>query len=266
MRLALAGALLAAAFAAQADPSVAFVADVHGSATIEGDGRLGFLAELASGSRVLLGSGATATITFAATGAEFTLAGPGEFSIGANEIKAEKGAPPKRRSVATLSDTTVVARVSRGATASVRMRSLGTEAAALEYPLDTRIATLQPTMRIRGGADYTITIVDAAGKAVWSGPATAQGVKVATRLAPGARYGWSATSPRGTLGPASFETLPSDAIARVEKARASARTFPDRVMGALMLQELGATQDAREAWAGLARERPDLPELAAYAR
>jgi hypothetical protein len=266
MRFALAGALLAAAFAAQAASPVAFVADVRGSATIEGDGRLGFLAELASGTRVLLGSGATATITFATTGAEFTLAGPGEFSVGADEVKAEKGASPKRRSVAALPDPTVIAQASRGATASVRMRSLGTEGPALEYPLDTRIATLQPTMRIRGGADYAITIVDSAGKAVWTGPATAQGVKIPTRLSPGARYGWSATSPRGTLGPASFETLSSDAIARVEKARASARTFPDRVMGALMLQEMGATQDAREAWASLARERPDLPELAAYAR
>jgi hypothetical protein len=37
-------------------------------------------------------------------------------------------------------------------------------------------------------------------------------------------------------------------------------------MHAVLLQEIGATQDAREAWAGLARERPDLPELAVLAK
>jgi hypothetical protein len=35
---------------------------------------------------------------------------------------------------------------------------------------------------------------------------------------------------------------------------------------ALLLQDLGATQEARDAWNELSRERPDLPELAALAR
>ena len=44
------------------------------------------------------------------------------------------------------------------------------------------------------------------------------------------------------------------------------RPWPDRVMFALMLQDLGATQDARDSWARLALEREDLPELAAFAK
>jgi hypothetical protein len=34
----------------------------------------------------------------------------------------------------------------------------------------------------------------------------------------------------------------------------------------MLLQEIGAAQDAREAWAQLAEERPDIPELAGLAR
>jgi hypothetical protein len=37
-------------------------------------------------------------------------------------------------------------------------------------------------------------------------------------------------------------------------------------MHAFVLQDVGATQDAKEAWSALARERPDLPELAVLAR
>ncbi|MGZ5114143.1 MAG: hypothetical protein ACXWHC_18620 [Usitatibacter sp.] len=55
-------------------------------------------------------------------------------------------------------------------------------------------------------------------------------------------------------------------MARVEKSRSGARNFADRVMHAFLLQDTGATQDAREAWAALARERPDLAELAILAR
>jgi len=71
---------------------------------------------------------------------------------------------------------------------------------------------------------------------------------------------------RGPVAEAHFETLPQDAIRRAERSRAGTKTFGERVVHALLLQEVGADQEAREAWAGLARERPDLPELPALAR
>ena len=198
MRLAAAG-LIAAAGIAQAEPPVAFVADIRGNATIEGNGKLNFLAELEPGTRLLLGSGAKASITYAATGAEFTIAGPGEFLVAPAEVKAEKGGPAKKRMVASPPDPTVVSQVSKSATASLRMRSLA------------------PAMA----------------------PAGAE---------------------------AKLANLPPEARARLEKSRAAARTFTDRLMHAMLLQQLGAAQEARQAWAELARERPDLPELAALAR
>ena len=199
MRLAVAGLLLAAAGFAQAQSPVAFVADIRGNATIEGNGKLNLLAELEAGARLLLGSGATASIMYAATGAEFTVAGPGEFLVAPAQVKAEKGAPVKKRMVGSPPDPAVVSQVSRNATASLRMRSLA-----------PAIAPASPEARL-------------------------------DKLSPEAR-------------------------ARAEKSRAAARTFTDRLMHAMLLQQLGAAHEARQAWADLARERPDLPELAALAR
>ena len=56
MRRAFAALAFAVAAAAQAADPVAFVADLKGNATIEGDGKVVFLAELAPGTRLLLGS------------------------------------------------------------------------------------------------------------------------------------------------------------------------------------------------------------------
>ena len=196
MRLAAAAFALVAGLAHAAP--VAFVADIHGNATIEGNGKLNFLAEIEPGTRLLLGSGATAAITYAATGSEFSIAGPGEFLVSPKEVTAEKGTAPRKRSVGTLADPTVVSKVSRNAAASLRMRSIA--------------------------------------------PAPPAG-------------------PEGRL-----ESLPPEARAKAEKSRAAARTFPERVMHAMLLEQLGASQDARKAWAELSRERPDLPELAALAR
>jgi len=117
---------LAALAAGAAEQPVAFVADLRGNASIEGDGTLGFLAELPAGTRLLLGSGAAVSVTFAASGTEFTLVGPGEFTVSAREVRADRGAAPARRAVLSLSDPAVVARAARGttATASLRMRGL----------------------------------------------------------------------------------------------------------------------------------------------
>ncbi|MEO5749904.1 MAG: hypothetical protein ABIQ50_03245 [Usitatibacter sp.] len=270
MRLALAAALLASALFAQAADPVAFVADIRGNATIEGEGKLvTFLTELSPGTRLLLGSNAVASITYASSGAEFTIKGPGEFLVTATEVKAEKGTAPGRRDVLALVDPAIVTRTARAATASLRMRGIAprADATALQFPVETRVATLQPILRWRGElGDATVTVFDAGGREIWKGRARPEGTRPAIKLAPATRYSWSVTTPTGTLGQAGFETLPAEAMARVEAARARARTFPERVLHAMLLQDLGAAQEAREAWGGLARERPDLLELAAFAR
>jgi hypothetical protein len=268
----LAGCAVAIALAAQAADPIAFVADLKGNATVEGDGKLTFLAELAPGTKLLLGTGAVVSVTYASTGAEFTFGGPGEFLVTATEVRADKGAAPTRRKVTVLPDPGFVARIARTATASIRMRGLSPEAAsktALEYPVNTRIATLQPTLRWQAdgaAADVTVSVTDAKGKEVWKGSAKPASVRPAVKLSPATVYTWTVMSPKGTLGEARFETLPAEAMAKAEKSRAAARTFGDRVMHAFLLQDIGALQDAREAWAALARERPDLPELGVLAR
>lgn len=185
-----AGALLAclALAAGAAEPPVAFVADLKGSATIEGDGALAFLAELPAGTHLLLGTGAMACVTYAVSGTEFTLVGPGEFDVGAAEVRAVRGSAPSKRAVLSLSDPGVVAKAARGttATASLRMRGL---------------------------------------------PAPP-----------------SPAAPSQAASP--------EAIARVRAA--PARTVADSVRQALRFEEIGAGQEAREAWARILAERPDL--------
>ena len=268
MRLALAAWSLAAALAASAAAPVAFVADIRGNVTIEGNGKLAFLAELAPGTRLLLGSNATVSVTYAASGAEFTATGPGEFLVTASEVKAEKGVAPKRRTVVTVNDPNVVARISQTATASLRMRGLAPaqKANALQFPVNTAVSTLQPAPRWVNGEDgATLTLTDASGKEIWKGHSKSQ-APLPVKLSAATRYKWTVMTPKGGLGEAQFETVSAQSIARAERARSSARSFPDRVMHAVVLHDIGAAQEAREAWAALARERPDLPELAALAR
>ena len=271
-RAAAACLLAAAAFVAQAADPVAFVADLQGNATIEGNGKVSFLAELPAGTRLLLGTGATVAVTYASTGAEFTLTGPGEFLVAPAEVKAERGAAPKKRTVSVLPDPAVIAKVSRTANASLRMRGISPQPSApiaLDYPVNTKVMTLQPTLRWRGdptAEPFDVTLVDAAGKEVWKGQAKPSMAKPPVKLAPETAYTWTVMTPKGIRADGRFETVSVATMARAEKSRTSARSFGERVLHAVILQDIGATQDARQAWAALARERPDLPELAVLAR
>ena len=193
MRRAFAALACCAALVAQADPPVAFVSDVQGNATVEGDGPVRFLEELGAGTRLLVASNARVVVTYVKSGAEFTARGPGEFSVQAAELRADRGPPPARQQVSAVSSMEPVSAMTRMATASVRMRGAKPpEAAAAE---------------------------DA--------------------------------------------PLSREARAKIARSQAAAKTFSARVSHALLLQELGAAREAREAWAQLARERPDLQELAA---
>ncbi len=271
MRPALALAAAALSLAAHGADSVAFVADLNGSATIEGDGKVNFLAELPAGTRLLLGTGASVTVTYASTGTEFTVRGPGEFVVGPVDVRADKGAAPTKRVVMSLPNAGVVARVSQTATASLRMRSIvpASAKAGLQFPVDTRVTTLQPVLRWQGNSPreaVEVTLMDASGKEVWKGAAEPGAALPAVKLSPAMRYRWTVMTPKGSLGEAQFETAAADAVAKAAKSRAAAKSFSDRVLHALLLQDLGAAEEAREAWGELARERADIPELAGLAR
>jgi hypothetical protein len=87
------------------------------------------------------------------------------------------------------------------------------------------------------------------------------------RLQPDTEYVWTVTAAGNEIGTGRFRTLPRESLAQIEKRRPGDKAqFSDRVMFALMLHEMGAVQEAREAWSRLAEERGDLPELAAFAK
>lgn len=256
---------------AQAADPVAFVADLRGEVSLDGAGRPLFLAELLPGSRLKLAAKASAAVMFVVSGEEYALKGPGEFVVARTEVRALKGAAPASRPAPQRPSTAVLVEASRSATASLRMRGAAApkpEAPGLQYPVNARVATLQPTLRWSGDgeATHTVVVIDAAGRELFRGEARGTTLRLPVRLEAGQAYTWTCLAGATALGTARFETLPAAAILATDQARSSATSFTDRALLALRLQELGAGQDAREAWAQLAAERPDLPEIASLAR
>jgi len=260
-----------AALPALAADGIAFISDMKGEVAIDGNPRPMLLSELAKGQKITVGRESQASVMYIATGKEYVLKGAAEYLVKDTEI-AGSILPPVARSTEWRANSRVLAQVATTSAASVRMRSVAVPKVApvrAAYPGEGNIATLQPVFRWQDApaAEFTLLVVGQ-DKPVHVARSVAGGnYKLPAKLRPETEYVWTAVAAGNELGAGKFRTLSNDALARIEKRRPTERAeFSDRLMFALLLQEMGATQEARESWARLSQERADLPELSALAR
>lgn len=283
--LALAGlicsVLVAPAHAATAD-GVAFLTDIKGEVRIDGAARPALMSELAKGQKIALGKDAALAVMFIQSGEELILKGPGEFEVDkagkAISKSSQTGQVTTRKTDWKISSQALV-KVSQTSSASIRMRSMkpasagnpDTKIGALLYPVSGTIATLQPvlTWQSTGASAYDVALALASepDKPIAAGKASGTTHKFSTRLKPDSDYVWTVSAAGAELGRGKFRTLSADDMAAVEKRKpADKASFTDRLLYAVMLNDLGASQDAQALWAKLAAERSDLPELAALGK
>ena len=260
-----AGAVLAA-------DGIAFMTNVKGEVSVDG-ARAAVLGELARGQKLALGKEAQASVMYIASGKEYILRGPSDYEVKDTELSATSGVPALTRATEWRASGKVLVQVAQSSAASVRMRSIAPAknppAERLIFPVQGTIATLQPTFRWtapEAKAEFALSVVGHE-KPVHQARTQGNTYRVPAKLKPETEYLWVVTTAAGEMGTGMFRTLPAEAVQKIEKRRpADKAEFSDRLLFALLLQEAGAVQEAREAWAKLAEERADLPELAALAK
>jgi hypothetical protein len=233
------------------------------------------LASLTRGQKLVLGKEGLASVMYIASGKEYVLKGPAEYVVQQTEVSGAAAMPPMTRSTEWRASSKALVQVAQTSAASVRMRSAAPpkapEHAPLVFPTEGSVASLQPAFQWRArdakaASEFTLMIVGQA-EPVHRAKVSGGSYKLPAKLKPETEYAWIVAASGQELGSAKFRTLPAEAVERIEARRPSARSeFSDRLLFALLLQEMGANQEARESFGALARERPDLPELAALAR
>jgi hypothetical protein len=267
-------ALVFIAFPALAQ-SVAFVTNLRGEVTVDGVARPALLAEIAKGQKIVVSRDSAMSVMYAASGKEYVLKGPGEYLVKDTEVAAANGImPPLVRTTEWRTSNKTLEAVAQTSAASVRMRSIAPPrgpASLMVFPTSGRIATLHPTLRWRAdaspGAVEVAVYVPGEEKAVHSAIAADGSYRVPVALKADTEYVWTIATAGQELASGRFRTLNADALQRLDAHRPSERAeFSDRLLFAVMLQELGAQQEARETWLRLSQERADLPELASLAK
>lgn len=272
----LSSVLAALAFAAVPafSQSIAFVTNLKGEVTLDGVPRPALLAEVTKGQKIVVARDSVLFVMYAATGKEYVLRGPGEFVVKDTEIVAPNGMPPVVRNTEWRTTSKTLESAAQTSAASVRMRSVAqpkAPPAVMIFPTAGRIATLQPTLRWRSdaspGAVELAMYVPGEEKPVHSAVAGDGSYRVPAALRADTEYVWTIAVAGQELASGRFRTLPAEALQKIEVHRPAERAeFSDRVLFAVMLQEMGAQQEAREAWTRLSMERGDLPELASLAK
>lgn len=269
-------ALAALAFAAAPafSQTVAFVTNLKGDVALDGVPRPALLAEVAKGQKIVVSRDSVICVMYAATGKEYVLRGPGEFVVKDTEIVAPSGIPPLVRNTEWRTSYKSLENTAQTSAASVRMRSIAQPrgpAAIMVFPTAGRVATLQPTLRWRAdaspGAVEVAMYIPGEEKPVHSAIAADGTYRMPIALKADTEYVWTIAAAGQELGSGRFRTLGAEALQKVDMYRPAERSeFSDRLLFAVMLQEMGAQQEAREAWTRLSMERGDLPELASLAK
>jgi len=272
-------AISVAALSVQAQTGIAFITDVKGEAALDA-GKASLMAEIKKGARINCPRECAVGVMYLLSGKEYVLKGPGDFLVGDNEVTAKIGPPPTMRETKWKVSSQVVAQASQASSASIRMRSLGTAkpevplpADRLIYPRDTKVASLQPAFRwasanAKGPFEFELKASGSA-KVIHKAKAGTMTLNLpgSIRLQPDAEYSWTVKSAGMDVGMTSFKTLPAHAIDLTQKRKPDDKAaFSDWLLYALTLKEVGADQDAGDVWAKLAKDRPDLPELAALSK
>lgn len=268
-------AILFACTPAFAADSIAFITNLKGEVAVDGVPRPMLLAELVKGQKLTVGRDSQAAVMFIASGKEYTLKGPADYLVKDTEIASSSGMPPTTRETPWHATGRVLAQASQASAASVRMRSIARPKAEagrkLLYPTEGMTATLEPTFRwrdaeSRGPSELTLGIVGEE-KPVSQAKVSGTSHRFPAKLRPDTEYVWTVSVGGGEIGTAKFRTPSAEALNRIDQHRPAARAeFSDHVLFALMLQEMGAAQEAQATWSRLASERSDLPELAAFAK
>ena len=264
------------ALPAQAAAGIAFVTDLKGEVSVDGTPRPTLMSELAKGQKVVVGKDSVLAVMFISSGKEYLLKGPGDYTIGERDIASGIGMPPVARETAWRANNQVLVKVAQTSSASIRMRSIAPPRAEpkarLEFPVRGAVTQLQPTLRWtlpegNAQADVAIAVAGKEDKPLARAKVGGTSHRFPAKLQPDTEYAWSVAVAGQEIGTARFRTLPAAALQDAQKRRPAEKAeFSDRLMYALLLQEMGAVQEAQEAWARLAQERADLPELANLAK
>jgi len=265
-----------ASLLAQAADGIAFITNLKGEVTVDGAPRPMLMSELAKGQKIAVGKDSQLAVMYIQSGKEYVLKVPGDYTVGEREIASVSGVPPAARETAWRASNQVLVKVAQTSSASIRMRSFAPAKAdtkpRLEFPAHGAVMQLQPTFRwttpdAKAPAEVALYLAGKEDKPLSKAKVSGTSHRFPAKLQPDTEYAWTVTVSGREIGAARFRTLPAGTIQDAEKRRPPEKAeFSDRLMYALLLQEIGAAQEAQEAWAKLAQERTDLPELASLAK
>lgn len=237
--------------------------------------KAGLFDNLFVGDLIQIPAGARLVATHNAAKKEYVIAGPGEFEVGADDVKPKGGARAQTRNLNELAVVSLGSEGAKGRTTvgAVRMRGAAppvtapldgetvlTRTPLLSWPAQSGVGAYQLMLKKADGGVLVETTVDKPPYRIES----------AGLLEWGERYQWSVASEqdgRRSLLVKSFRLIDRGELANLEGMKPGAEgEFSAWVVYAKALEHLGALSEARTVWAKLLAQRPDLTILEGLAK
>lgn len=261
---------------AHAAEPVAMITDLKGNVYLAGKTKpLSILSYLPPGEEIMLDTGAYLVVTYFAQSTEFSFKGPAHIVIHEQEAKALKGSAEIHRLNADKSGAAVKFVQSGKLTiATVEMRSIMLVKPALLSPVNSKVSSLTPVFtwkKLEDVEKYLLTLSNEQGANIQQAELKTNSWTPEAPLQHGAGYRWKVeallTSGDKLNAQGVFSVADKESIDRVNAQKPPAdANFSDNVTYAIFLEAEGFSDDAKNIWKELSRQRPDDLNLKRRAR
>lgn len=255
---------------------VAMITDLKGNVYLAGKTKpLSILSYLPPGEEIMLEAGAHLVVTYFALSTEYSFNGPAHIVIQEKEAKALKGSSEIHRLNAEKSGVAVkFVQSGKLTVATVEMRSIMLLKPTLLSPVNSKVSSLTPVFtwkKLDNVEKYLLTLIDEQGAAIKQAELNTNSWTPDTPLQYGASYRWKVevllTSGDKLNAQGGFSVADKESIDRVNAQKPPANaSFSDNVTFAIFLEAEGFSDDARNIWKELSRQRPDDLNLKRRAR
>jgi len=260
--------------------AIAMVTDLTGKASITTDGdkkACEILMSLYAGDEINVVEGSKLTIVYFNSAKEYIFSGNTLISVKSEGPKNNRGSKAETRELAIIKDSVLLPSGENYSQAAIVLRGERKKPKIkLIYPVNSKVIDPRPTFEwlpIEKVIQYRFILTDESGRTVIETLANGNSFKlpVENNIEEGVLYSWQVEARLSTgavySNSTSFSLIDEDELEKINRLRPKDKaTYSERVVFAILLEQMGVRDEAYDYWKALASERPDNELLKAKAK
>ena len=254
-----------------ASEAVAMITDLTGNASLTSNGeqkKCEILMSTFSGDEIRVEANSKLTLVYFKSAKEYTFAENSVFKVNTEAPENKSGANATTRDLEVAKNTKLLTDENEYSQAAILFRGTRNKSKIkLVSPVNSKILSSQPMFEwqpLEGDLQYRFVLTDDSGRTVIETLVNGTNFKLPpeNRIVDSSLYSWQVEARLSTgavySNSTSFSLIDKGELEKINRLRPKDEaTFSERIVFAMLLEQMGVRDEARSYWKTLSAERPD---------